>query len=216
MNNTLIPIVIEKSGRGERAYDIYSRLLKDRIILLNGPVMDESAGAIIAQLLFLSNDDPKTDIQFYINSPGGSVSAGLGIIDTMKHLRCDVATTCIGMAASMGACLLSAGTKGKRFVLPNSQVMLHQPLIGGVLQGQATDLGIEAKHMLRLRDRLYKMMGDYTGKTIDVIHRDFDRNKWLFAEEAVEYGCADKVLDRAPEVAVRRHRDIDDDDDDED
>src|SRR5688500_7771061 len=208
-SNTLIPIVIEKSGRGERAYDIYSRLLKDRIILLNGPVMDDSAGAIIAQMLFLSNDDPKTDIQFYINSPGGSVSAGLGIIDTMKYLRCDVATTCIGMAASMGACLLAAGTKGKRAVLPNSQVMLHQPLIGGVLQGPATDLGIEAQHMLRLRDRLYTLMGLFTGKTREQIHRDFDRNKWLFAEEAVEYGCADRVLDRAPEVVVRRHRDED-------
>ena len=210
INNTLIPIVIEKSGRGERAYDIYSRLLKDRIILLNGPVMDDSAGAIIAQMLFLSNDDPKTDIQFYINSPGGSVSAGLGIIDTMKYLRCDVATTCIGMAASMGAALLSLGTKGKRFCLPNSQVMLHQPLIGGVLQGPATDLGIEAKHMIRLRDRLYKLMAEYTGKDAETIHRDFDRNKWLFAEEAVEYGCADRVMDRAPEIAPRPVRDDDD------
>src|SRR5512138_1291427 len=200
MQNQLIPIVIEKSGRGERAYDIYSRLLKDRIIILGGAVTDESANAIIAQMLFLSNDDPKTDIQFYINSPGGSVSSGLGIIDTIRYLRCDVATTCIGMAASMGACLLAAGTKGKRNVLPNAQVMLHQPLIGGVLQGPATDLGIEAQHMLRLRDRLYKMMADYTGKTAEQIHRDFDRNKWLFAEEAVEYGCADKVLERAPET----------------
>ena len=202
-NNTLVPMVIEKSGRGERAYDIYSRLLKDRIILLNGPVTDDSAGIIVAQMLFLSNDDPKTDIQFYINSPGGSVSAGLGIIDTMRYLRCDVATTCIGMAASMGACLLAAGTKGKRSVLPNSQVMLHQPLIGGVLQGPATDLGIEAKHMLRLRDRLYKLMAEYTGKDQETIHRDFDRNKWLFAEEAVAYGCADKVLERVPDAIVR-------------
>jgi ATP-dependent Clp protease protease subunit len=201
--NTLIPIVIEKSGRGERAYDIYSRLLKDRIIMLNGPVTDDSAAAIVAQMLFLSNDDPKTDIQFYINSPGGSVSAGFGIIDTMRFLRCDVATTCIGMAASMGAALLCMGTKGKRFVLPNAQVMLHQPLIGGVLQGPATDLGIEAAHMLRLRDRLYKLMAEFTGKTAEQIHRDFDRNKWLFAEEAVEYGCADRVLDRAPEVTRR-------------
>jgi ATP-dependent Clp protease protease subunit len=203
-------MVIEKSGRGERAYDIYSRLLKDRIILLNGPVTDDTAGIIVAQLLFLSNDDPKTDIQFYINSPGGSVSAGFGIIDTMRYLRCDVATTCIGMAASMGAALLSMGTKGKRFVLPNAQVMLHQPLIGGVLQGPATDLGIEAKHMLRLRDRLYKMLAEATGKTVEQVHRDFDRNKWLFAEEAVEYGCADKVLDRAPENQPRRARDDDD------
>jgi ATP-dependent Clp protease protease subunit len=195
----LIPIVIEKSGRGERAYDIYSRLLKDRVIILGGAVTDETANTVIAQLLFLSNDDPKTDIQFYINSPGGSISAGLGIIDTMRFLRCDVATTCIGMAASMGACLLAAGKKGKRSVLANSQVMLHQPLIGGVLQGPATDLGIEAQHMLRLRDRLYKMMADFTGKPTEQIHRDFDRNKWLFAEESVEYGCADRVLDRAPD-----------------
>jgi ATP-dependent Clp protease protease subunit len=195
----LIPIVIEKSGRGERAYDIYSRLLKDRIIILGGAVTDETANTVIAQLLFLSNDDPKTDIQFYINSPGGSISAGLGIIDTMNFLRCDVATTCIGMAASMGACLLAAGKKGKRAVLANSQVMLHQPLIGGVLQGPATDLGIEAQHMLRLRDRLYKMMAGFTGKPQEQIHRDFDRNKWLFAEESIEYGCADRVLDRAPD-----------------
>src|SRR3954447_20586134 len=210
--NTLIPMVIEKSGRGERAYDIYSRLLRDRIIMLGGPVTDDSASVIIAQLLFLSNEDPRADIQLYINSPGGSVSAGFGIIDTMKFLRCDVATTCIGMAASMGAALLSMGAKGKRFVLPNAQVMLHQPLIGGVLQGPATDLGIEAKHMLRLRDRLYKMLADATGKPQEVIHKDFDRNKWLFAEEAVEYGCADKVLDRAPEGAPRRARTEDEDD----
>lgn len=202
--SSLIPIVIEKSGRGERAYDIYSRLLRDRIVMLNGPVTDESANAVIAQLLFLSNDDPKSDIQFYINSPGGSVSAGFGIVDTMKFLRCDVATTCIGMAASMGAILLSAGTKGKRNVLRNSQVMLHQPLIGGVLQGPATDLGIEAAHMLRIRDRMYKLMAEWTGQTAEKIHRDFDRNKWLFAEEAVEYGCADKIMERAPDALPRK------------
>jgi ATP-dependent Clp protease protease subunit len=161
-------------------------------------------------MLFLSNDDPKSDIQFYINSPGGSVSAGFGIIDTMRFLRCDVSTTCIGMAASMGACLLAAGTKGKRYVLQNSQVMLHQPLLGGVLQGSATDLGIEAAHMIRLRDRLYQLMADFTGKSKDTIHRDFDRNKWLFAEEAISYGCADKTLDKAP-PAVARARDGDDD-----
>jgi ATP-dependent Clp protease protease subunit len=188
-DNTLIPIVIEKSGRGERAYDIYSRLLKDRIIIVGGAISDETANTVIAQMLFLSNDDPRNDIQLYINSPGGSVSAG------------------IGLAASMGACLLAAGTKGKRAVLHNSQVMLHQPLIGGVLQGPATDLGIEAAHMLRLRDRLYKLMSDYTGKPAEQIHRDFDRNKWLFAEEAVEYGCADRVLDRAPEAAPRKVED---------
>jgi ATP-dependent Clp protease protease subunit len=204
ISNQLIPIVIEKSGRGERAYDIYSRLLRDRIIMLTGAVTDESANAIIAQMLFLSNDDAKNDIQFYINSPGGSVSAGMAIIDTMKFIRCDVATTCIGMCASMGACLLAAGTKGKRAALANSQVMLHQPLIGGVLQGPATDLGIEAAHMLRLRDRLYKLMAEYTGKTQEQIHRDFDRNRWLFAEEAVDYGCADRILDRAPETVPGR------------
>lgn len=199
----MIPIVIEKSGRGERAYDIYSRLLKDRIIILGGPVTDDSANVIIAQMLFLANEDANADIQFYINSPGGSVSAGFGILDTMRFLKCDVATTCIGMAASMGAILLSAGTKGKRSCLQNSQVMLHQPLIGGMLQGPATDLGIEAQHMLRLRDRMYKLMADWTGKTPEQIHRDFDRNKWLFAEEAVAYGCCDRILDRAPEMAPR-------------
>src|SRR2546423_14663698 len=161
-DNTLIPIVIEKSGRGERAYDIYSRLLKDRIIILGGPVTEDAAAVIIAQLLFLSNDDPKSDIQFYINSPGGSVSAGLGIIDTMRFLRCDVATTCIGMAASMGACLLAAGSRGKRAGVQNSKAKLHQPLMGAVLQGPATDLGIEAAHMLRLRDRLEYLMEGLT------------------------------------------------------
>lgn len=203
VTNQLVPIVIEKTGRGERAYDIFSRLLKDRVVMLTGPVTDESANLIIAQMLFLSSEDPKADINFYINSPGGSVSAGFGIIDTMRFLRCDVATYCIGMAASMGAALLCMGTKGKRFVLPNSQVMLHQPLIGGVMQGPATDLGIEAKHMLRLRDRLYKLLSDATGKPLETIHRDFDRNKWLFAEEAVEYGCADRVLTTAPDSVVR-------------
>jgi ATP-dependent Clp protease protease subunit len=205
MDNTLVPMVIEKTGRGERAYDIFSRLLKDRIVMLGGPVTDDTAQLIIAQMLFLSTEDPEADIHFYINSPGGSVSAGMGIMDTMHFLRCDVATTCIGMAASMGACLLAAGAKGKRYVLPNAQVMLHQPLLGGVMQGQATDLGIEAKHMIRLRDRLYHMMAEFTGKSYDTIHRDFDRNKWLFAEEAVEYGVADKTLKNAP-ISVTQHR----------
>jgi ATP-dependent Clp protease, protease subunit len=201
-NNYLVPIVIEKSGRGERAYDIYSRLLKDRIVMLSGPVTDEAAAIVVAQMLFLSNEDPKADIQFYINSPGGSVSSGMGIMDTMGFIRCDVATTCIGMAASMGACLLAAGAKGKRHVLPNAQVMLHQPLLGNVLQGTATDLSIEAKHLIRLRERLYRMMAGFTGRTYEEIHRDFDRNKWLFAEEAVQYGCADRIIERAP-VIVR-------------
>ncbi len=205
MDNTLVPMVIEKTGRGERAYDIFSRLLKDRIVMLGGPVTDDSAQLVVAQMLFLSTEDPEADIHFYINSPGGSVSAGMGIIDTMHFLRCDVATTCIGMAASMGACLLAAGAKGKRYVLPNAQVMLHQPLLGGVMQGQATDLGIEAKHMLRLRDRLYHLMAGFTGKDYETIHRDFDRNKWLFAEEAIDYGVADNILKNAPE-SVTSHR----------
>jgi len=199
--STLIPIVIDKTGRGERAYDIYSRLLKDRIVMMNGPVTDESANVVIAQLLFLSNEDPKADIQFYINSPGGAIHAGMGVVDTMRYLRCDVQTINIGMAASMGSVLLAAGTKGKRYVLPNSQVMLHQPLIGGVMQGPATDLAIEAKHMLRIRDRLYKMMSEFTGKPVEVIHKDFDRNKWLFADEAVDYGCADKILEQTLHVS---------------
>lgn len=201
IQSNLVPIVIDKSGRGERAYDIFSRLLRDRIIMLNGQVDDDSASLIIAQLLFLANEDSKADIQFYVNSPGGSVSAGFGIIDTMKTLRCDVATIGVGMCASMGSALLAAGTKGKRYVLPNSQVMLHQPLIGGVMQGPATDLAIEAKHMLRLRDRLYHMMSDWTGKPVEQIVKDFDRNRWLFAEEAIEYGCADKMLSNAMPVA---------------
>ena len=207
-NSTLVPMVIEKSGRGERAYDIFSRLLKDRIVMLGGPVTDDSAQLLIAQMLFLSTEDPEADIHFYINSPGGSVSAGFGILDTMKFLRCDVATYCIGMGASMGSALLAAGTKGKRFVLPNSQVMLHQPLLGGVMQGQATDLGIEAKHMIRLRDRMYHMFADWTGKDYETILADFNRNKWLFAEEAVEYGVADKILERVPE-SVTKHQDTD-------
>ena len=203
IQSNLVPIVIDKTGRGERAYDIFSRLLKDRIIMLNGQVDDESASLIIAQLLFLANEDSKADIQFYINSPGGSISSGFGIIDTMKMLRCDVATIGVGMCASMGSALLSAGTKGKRYVLPNAEVMLHQPLIGGVLQGQATDLAIEAKHMLRIRDRLYHQMSEWTGKPFEQIVKDFDRNRWMFAEEAVEYGCADKILKNAIAIPVK-------------
>jgi len=199
----MVPVVIEQSGRGERAYDIYSRLLRERIIFLVGPVNDQTANLVVAQMLFLESENPDKDMFLYINSPGGSVSAGLSIYDTMQFVKPDVSTMCMGMAASMGAFLLASGTKGKRYCLPNSQVMLHQPLIGGVLQGPATDLGIEAQHMLRLRDRLYKLMAEYTGKTAEVIHRDFDRNKWLFAEEAVDYGCVDRVLESAPE-AVRR------------
>ena len=196
----LVPIVIEKTGRGERAYDIYSRLLRDRIIFLGGPVTDESANLIVAQLLFLSNEDPKADIHFYINSPGGSVSAGLGIYDTMQFIRPNVATYCIGMAASMGAVLLMSGTKGKRYVLPSSRVLLHQPLIGGVIEGPATDLGIQAKEMIRTRDRLYKLMSDHTGQPMERIVKDCERDKWLDAEEAVAYGTVDRLLKQMPET----------------
>ena len=194
--NNLVPIVVEKSGRGERSYDIFSRLLRDRIIFLAGPIDDEIANLVIAQLLFLSNEDSKTDINFYINSPGGSVTAGLAIYDTIQFLRCDVSTTCVGLAASMGAWLLAAGKKGKRYALPNSRVMIHQPLIGGVMQGTATDLAIEAKEMIRLRQRMYEILAEHSGQTVDKIHRDCDRNLWLEAEEAIAYGVVDKKLTR--------------------
>ncbi len=199
-SNYRIPIVIEKSGREERAYDIYSRLLKDRIIFLAGGVDDEVANVIIAQMLFLSNEDRKAEIHFYINSPGGSVSAGLAVYDTMRFLRCDVATYCIGMAASMGAVLLAGGTKGKRFLLPNSRMLLHQPLISGTLQGAATDLSIEAREIIRLRQNLYEIIAENTGRDTATIEKDCDRNKWLDATEALEYGLADKILERMPSV----------------
>lgn len=204
----LVPIVVEKSGRGERSYDIFSRLLRDRIVFLAGGVDDDSANLIIAQMLFLSNEDTKTDIQFYINSPGGSVTAGLAIYDTMQFLRCDVATTCIGLAASMGAWLLASGTKGKRSALPNARIMLHQPLIGGVMQGTATDLSIEAKEMLRLRQRMYEIMSHHTGQTIEKVHKDCDRNLWLEADEAVAYGVVDKKMVRMPPVVPGKGGDL--------
>jgi ATP-dependent Clp protease protease subunit len=203
---TLIPMVIEKSGRGERAYDIYSRLLKDRVIFLGGPVTDEVANLVVAQLLFLSNEDPKSDIHFYINSPGGSVSAGLGIYDTMQFIRPQVATYCIGIAASMGAVLLMAGARGKRYVLPNSRVLLHQPMMGGVIQGPASDLSIQAKEMIRTRERLYKLMVQHTGRDYETIARDCERDKWLDAEESVAYGVADSVLQHMPESLVKSRR----------
>jgi len=205
----LVPIVIEKTGRGERAYDIFSRLLKDRVIFLGGGVNDEVANLIVAQLLYLSNEDPDADIHFYINSPGGTVSAGLGIYDTMQYIRPKVATYCIGMAASMGAVLLMAGAEGKRFMLPNGRVLLHQPLTGGVLEGPATDLGIQAKEMLRTRERLYKIMQHHTQKDFDEISKDCERDLWLDAKEAVEYGVTDSILERIPDM--QHHGDDDDD-----
>lgn len=191
----LIPTVIEKTSMGERAYDIYSRLLNERIIFLGGGIDDHVANITIAQLLFLEHSDPKKDIYLYINSPGGSVSAGLAILDTMNHIKPDVSTICVGMAASMGAILLSAGTKGKRFILPNSEVMIHQPL--GGTEGQASDIAITAKHILRTRENLYKILSKNTGKTMQVIERDADRDNWMTADEAKKYGIIDEIMLKA-------------------
>ena len=204
LNQNLVPIVIEKSGRTERAYDIYSRLLKDRIVFLGGQIDDAVANLVIAQMLFLSNEDSKTDIHFYINSPGGSITSGMAIYDTMQFLRCDVATYCVGQAASMGAVLLAGGKSEKRFLLNNSRVLLHQPMISGVLTGPATDLDIEAKEILRLRERLYKILASHTGQAAEKIEKDCDRNLWLEAEEAINYGLVDRILQKAPEIVTGR------------
>jgi len=188
----LVPMVVEQSGRGERAYDIYSRLLKERVIFLVGPVNDATANLVVAQMLFLESENPDKDIYFYINSPGGSVSAGLAIYDTMQFIKPDVSTLCIGQAASMGAFLLTAGAKGKRYCLPNSRVMIHQPL--GGFQGQASDIAIHAKEILYLKSRLNDMLAKHTGQSIDVIERDTDRDNFMSANDAVSYGLVDKVL----------------------
>jgi ATP-dependent Clp protease protease subunit len=207
--SNLIPMVIEKTGRGERSYDIYSRLLKDRIIFLGGAVSDDVANLIVAQLLFLSNEDANADVHFYVNSPGGSVSAGLAIYDTMQFIRPPVATYCVGMAASMGAWILAAGTSGKRYSLPNSRVLLHQPLVGGI-EGTATDLGIQAEEMLKTRERMYKIMARHTGKPVDQIERDCDRDKWLDAQAAKDYGIVDQVLEDVPADFGADHENDDD------
>ena len=188
----LVPMVIEQSGRGERAYDIYSRLLRERVVFLVGPVNDQSANLVIAQLLFLESENPDKDISLYINSPGGSVSAGLAIFDTMQFIKPDVSTLCVGMASSMGAFLLAAGAKGKRFTLPNSRVMIHQPL-GGV-QGQASDIEIHAKEILALRDKLNAILAQQTGQSLETIARDTDRDNFMSAQDALQYGIVDKVL----------------------
>ncbi|MBR5472379.1 MAG: ATP-dependent Clp endopeptidase proteolytic subunit ClpP [Clostridia bacterium] len=189
---TLIPYVVEQTSRGERSYDIFSRLLNDRIIMLNGQVDDASASVIIAQLLFLEGQDPDKDISFYINSPGGSVSAGLAIYDTMQYIKCDVSTICMGMAASMGAFLLSSGAKGKRYALPNSEIMIHQPLGGA--QGQASDIIIHANHIKRTRSNLNKILSENTGKPIEIIEQDTERDNFMTAAEAADYGLIDKVI----------------------
>ncbi len=192
MDMTLIPYVVEQTSRGERSYDIFSRLLNDRIIMLNGQVDDASASVIIAQLLFLEGQDPDKDISFYINSPGGSVSAGLAIYDTMQYIKCDVSTICMGMAASMGAFLLSSGAKGKRYALPNSEIMIHQPLGGA--QGQASDIIIHADHIKRTRSNLNRILSENTGKPIEEIERDTERDNFMTANEAANYGLIDKVI----------------------
>ena len=193
----LVPMVVEQSGRGERAYDIFSRLLKERIVFLVGPVTDESANLVVAQLLFLESENPDKDIYLYINSPGGSITAGMSIYDTMNFIKPDVSTLCIGQAASMGAFLLSAGAKGKRFALPNSRVMIHQPL--GGFQGQASDIEIHAKEILYLKEKLNRQLADHTGQPVEVIERDTDRYNFMSAEQACEYGLIDKVLSRRGE-----------------
>ena len=188
----MIPYVIEQSSRGERSYDIYSRLLKDRIIMIGDEINDQIANSVVAQLLFLAADDPEKDISIYINSPGGSTTAGFAILDTMQYIKPDVRTICIGMAASFGAMLLMAGTKGKRFALPNSEIMIHQPLGGA--RGQATDIEISARRILKLKDDLHKMIADYTGQPIEKIERDTDRDNFMTAGEAKEYGIIDEVI----------------------
>jgi len=190
----LIPMVIEQSGRGERAYDIYSRLLKERVVFLVGPVDDATANLVVAQMLFLESENPDKDINFYINSPGGSIAAGMAIYDTMQFIKPDISTLCVGMAASMGAFLLAAGAKGKRFALPNSTVMIHQPL--GGFQGQASDIAIHAKYILSLRERLNRLMALHTGKSVDEIARETDRDNFLTAEEALAFGIVDQVLQK--------------------
>ena len=189
---SLVPYVVEQTARGERSYDIFSRLLNDRIIVLSEDVNPNSASVIIAQLLYLEGQDPEKDISFYINSPGGSVTDGMAIYDTMQYIKCDVSTICIGLAASMGAFLLSSGTKGKRFALPNSEIMIHQPLGGA--QGQASDIKIQAEHILKIRDKMNRILSENTGKTIQEIERDTDRDNYLSADEAQKYGLIDKVF----------------------
>lgn len=195
---SLVPMVVEQTSRGERSYDIYSRLLKDRIIFLSEEVNDVTASLVVAQMLFLEGEDPDKDIQFYINSPGGSITSGMAIYDTMQYIRCDVSTICVGMAASMGAFLLAAGTKGKRYALPNSEIMIHQPL--GGTQGQATDIKIHADRIIRIRKNLNTILSQRTGKPIEIIEQDTERDNFLSAYEAMEYGLVDKVIESAKEI----------------
>lgn len=190
--NTFVPMVVESTGGGERAFDIYSRLLRERIIVLNSEVNEYTAGLIVAQLLYLESEDPERDITFYINSPGGVITAGMAIYDTMNYIKPDVATVCMGMAASMGSFLLSGGAKGKRYALPNAEIMIHQPL--GGTQGQASDIEIQANHIMKLKEKLNKLLSEHTGQPLKKIAKDTDRDNWLTAEQALEYGLIDKII----------------------
>jgi len=198
MQNSLVPYVIEQTSRGERSYDIFSRLLKDRIIVLSEDVNQVTASIIVAQMLFLESEDPDKEIYFYINTPGGSITAGMAIYDTMNYIKCPVSTICIGMAASMGAVLLSAGTKGKRYATPNAEVMIHQPLISGGLSGQTTEIKIHADHMVRTREKLNRILSEKTGQPIETIEKDTERDNYMTAQQALEYGLIDGIMDKRP------------------
>lgn len=196
---SLVPYVVEQTARGERSYDIFSRLLNDRIIVLSEDVNSASASVVVAQLLYLEGQDPEKDIYFYINSPGGSITDGMAIHDTMQYIKCDVSTICVGMAASMGAFLLASGTKGKRFALPNSEILIHQPLLGGKgsgLSGQATDIAIHAAHIVHIKEKLNRMLSQYTGQPLETIQKDTERDNYLTAEQALEYGIIDKIIEK--------------------
>jgi ATP-dependent Clp protease protease subunit len=196
MNNSLVPYVIEQTGKGERSYDIFSRLLKDRIIFLSEDVNNVSASLVVAQLLFLESEDPEKEISLYINSPGGSITDGMAIVDTINYIKCPVTTICVGMAASMGAVLLASGAKGKRFATPNAEILIHQPLISGGLSGQTTEIKIHAEHMVRTREKLNKLLSERTGQSLETIERDTERDNYMTAEEALKYGLIDGILDK--------------------
>ena len=196
MNNSLVPYVIEQTNKGERSYDIFSRLLKDRIIFLSEDVNNVSASLVVAQLLFLESEDPEKEISLYINSPGGSITDGMAIVDTINYIKCPVTTICVGMAASMGAVLLASGAKGKRFATPNAEILIHQPLISGGLSGQTTEIKIHAEHMVRTREKLNKLLSDRTGQSLETIEKDTERDNYMTAQEALEYGLIDGILDK--------------------
>ncbi len=198
INNSLVPVVLEQTSRGERSYDIFSRLLKDRIIFLSEDVNQATASLVVAQMLFLESEDPDKEIYFYINSPGGSITDGMAIFDTMNYVKCPVSTICVGMAASMGAVLLASGTKGKRFATPNAEIMIHQPLISGGLAGQATEIKIHADHMVKTREKLNRILSERTGQSLEKVNQDTERDNFMTAQQALEYGLIDGILDKHP------------------